>query len=393
MSAGDLAGGPSGAESWDEDVALRPLRAMALIGAALLFVIHAGNLVHDLTHPPLWWSIVTALILLAVLTAALTLGSPPRRAIALLWRIVPMSGVALLVAWSAVAPDDRVPWLYTLFPALVGFAAVSLPWRGAMVFTAAGALLPPLAATLTDATVSPVLTEHAALQLTNIAFVAIFEGVRHQLTTTARTASAAVAQSSRLAQVRAELDERERVEAIIHDDVLSALLAIADAPNAPTTRRQAERALEALTVDGAPSLPRGAAPVDLAPLLTAAARTLHPVAVVHVPDVPVLVPGEVAEAAIGAVREALRNTARHAGADADPRVTLEDGPTHGAARRVVVRVADEGRGFVVDAIDPRRLGISRTILGRPRAIPGCAARVESTPGCGTLVEVVWEPTP
>ncbi|MEV3987381.1 ATP-binding protein [Streptomyces sp. NPDC049837] len=80
--------------------------------------------------------------------------------------------------------------------------------------------------------------------------------------------------------------------------------------------------------------------------------------------------------------EALRNVARHAGVD-EARVTV--------ARRgegAVVTVEDRGRGFDVAAVPGHRQGLSRSVVGRMRAIGG-DAEVVSRPGEGTRVRLEW----
>jgi signal transduction histidine kinase len=47
-------------------------------------------------------------------------------------------------------------------------------------------------------------------------------------------------------------------------------------------------------------------------------------------------------------------------------------------------VSDEGEGFDTTAIDPRRLGIRDSIIGRMEAAGG-TARIWSSPGAGTTV--------
>ena len=94
--------------------------------------------------------------------------------------------------------------------------------------------------------------------------------------------------------------------------------------------------------------------------------------------------GVVYDAFIGAVREALANTARHAGATAvSVTATVTDSARPDA--RVVVR--DDGVGF-----DPRsvrsRFGIDRAITASMSLVSG-TAQIESAPGAGTAVTLRW----
>jgi signal transduction histidine kinase len=79
--------------------------------------------------------------------------------------------------------------------------------------------------------------------------------------------------------------------------------------------------------------------------------------------------------------EAIRNVSRHAGVD-DVTVQLSTTPLG----QVVVEVRDAGRGF-----DPARMpgfGVSESILARMGQVGG-QARIESSPGMGTTVRLLW----
>ena len=87
------------------------------------------------------------------------------------------------------------------------------------------------------------------------------------------------------------------------------------------------------------------------------------------------------DALVAAVREATLNAARHAGVD-DVSVYVEV-----EAEKVTAFVRDRGRGFVPDAVEPGRVGVRESIIGR-MARHGGRAEVHSNPGDGT--EVVLE---
>jgi signal transduction histidine kinase len=99
-------------------------------------------------------------------------------------------------------------------------------------------------------------------------------------------------------------------------------------------------------------------------------------------------PSDVAAEVIAAVRAALDNVRKHAGADARAWILLED-EQDGA--RVTVR--DDGVGFPPDrpaeAAGAGRLGIAQSMRGR---IAGCGGTttIDSRPGEGTEVEF-WVP--
>ncbi|MET0189847.1 MAG: ATP-binding protein, partial [Pseudonocardia sediminis] len=94
------------------------------------------------------------------------------------------------------------------------------------------------------------------------------------------------------------------------------------------------------------------------------------------------VPAGVADAVLGAAREALRNVDRHAGAD-EVALRLDDGP------RPRVTISDDGAGFDPASADGSA-GIAGSIVGRMASVGGTAT-VGSAPGGGTTVTLTWEP--
>jgi signal transduction histidine kinase len=84
------------------------------------------------------------------------------------------------------------------------------------------------------------------------------------------------------------------------------------------------------------------------------------------------------EALVGALRATFENVLRHSGGtSANVEIMYSD-------TEVSFMVSDEGEGFDTTAIDPRRLGIRDSIIGRMEAAGG-TARIWSSPGAGTTV--------
>jgi signal transduction histidine kinase/phage shock protein PspC (stress-responsive transcriptional regulator) len=181
---------------------------------------------------------------------------------------------------------------------------------------------------------------------------------------------------------RIRSEERAEVAAHLHDSVLQTLALIqrhADAPSqARTLARRQERELRSwLYGERDPS-----SPATLHAALDAAADAVE---ADHQVAVEVVVVGDCAldppvEALAHAVREAMVNAARHAGVDeVSVYVEVEDGA-------VTAFVRDRGRGFDPAAVEPGRLGIAQSIVGR-MARHGGRAEVQSAPGEGTEVVV------
>ncbi|WP_280480505.1 ATP-binding protein [Nocardia cyriacigeorgica] len=88
-----------------------------------------------------------------------------------------------------------------------------------------------------------------------------------------------------------------------------------------------------------------------------------------------------------ALAEAARNSLRHATVpDREVRRSVTVTVSAGGIR---TEMRDDGAGFDQNRVPVDRLGISVSILGRMRQLAGGAAFVESQPGEGTTVTLVW----
>ena len=95
-------------------------------------------------------------------------------------------------------------------------------------------------------------------------------------------------------------------------------------------------------------------------------------------------PSPVVHAITEAMGEAVRNSLRHAGPEANIAVLIEM-----RSRFVRVTVSDDGKGFDADAVPPERLGIAVSIGRRMALIDGGWGRLRSVIDRGTTVQVGW----
>jgi signal transduction histidine kinase len=187
---------------------------------------------------------------------------------------------------------------------------------------------------------------------------------------------------------RIRSEERSEIAAHLHDSVLQTLALIQRADGqgrARTLARRQERELRAWLFDERP--PDGAADTSLSSALE---RVVTDVEDRHDVQVDLVVVGDCpmdgrVDALVAAVREAAHNAARHAGVP-DVSVYVEVEP-----QRVTAFVRDRGKGFDPDAVEPGRVGVRESIVGR-MARHGGRAEVRSEPGEGTEV-VVEVPRP
>ena len=181
---------------------------------------------------------------------------------------------------------------------------------------------------------------------------------------------------------RIRSEERSEMAAHLHDSVLQTLALIqrADAPGrARALARRQERELRAWLFDERP--PDGAGVAST--LAAALERVVTDVEDRHDVEVDLVVVGDCGmeprlEALGAALREAAFTAARHAGV-ADVSVYVEIEPEW-----VTAYVRDRGAGFALDTVEPGRVGVRESILGR-MSRHGGRAEVHTAPGEGTEV--------
>lgn len=179
--------------------------------------------------------------------------------------------------------------------------------------------------------------------------------------------------------------ERDRLGRSIHDGVLQTLALVQrqGSEQLAALAGEQEAALRGLLAGAAST--GGAAAEDLRGPLQALAA---PVVEVATPAHPVELPSGIAAEVVAAVRAALDNVRKHAGADARAWILLED-----EQDGVRVTVRDDGVGFPperpAEAAEAGRLGIAQSMRGRI-ADCGGTTTIDSRPGEGTEVEF-WVP--
>ncbi|NYI40096.1 sensor histidine kinase [Demequina lutea] len=198
------------------------------------------------------------------------------------------------------------------------------------------------------------------------------------------------AQAARTAESRTREREETRINAMVHDDIMSVLLTASRDRPPETLRDQARVALasiDALETHDATAR-EYTVKETVAALLEVVSRVAPSTAITHSEDDGIGVPAEVMTALSDALAEALRNSVRHAGLDGTdvPRRVGIDAHERGIS--VIMR--DEGKGFNTRAVASRRLGIRLSILERMGMVLGGSADVQSRPGEGTMVLLLWE---
>lgn len=305
-----------------------------------------------------------------------------------------------LAAWPLLVADpagvDGAPWLYYLANVATAAAAIALPLGAAVAYT----IIVPLwygvlRVTPVAGEVDPLLATLDALYAMILGFVVliIITMLRQASRSVDGAQEAALRRYDLAARQHANEVERVRIDALVHDSVLTTLLSAAAADTAEEqalAARMARDAIRRLDEAGA-SGPRTVESVGLTVLvrrLRAALTTFaapFTVRVVNAPGVELSV--EAIEAVYSATVQAMVNSLQHA--DEPGRATRRELRIRGIGTGgVVVEIADNGRGFAVHEVPNERLGLRVSIEER-MANAGGSARVSSWPGEGTTVTVAW----
>ncbi|WP_216893617.1 sensor histidine kinase [Nocardia alni] len=396
---------------WGRSGITRSLGLSLGLGGIIMGLVAIPEIVQQGRTAPPWWPPLAAVLTFGMfpVLAVLSVRSSPAviRAASGLAAVSFLAALAITpFAVRAHTVDGSSVWLYRMLP--LGMIAAALAWPlmmsvGYLVIGATGVALTNVYLVERTTGLAAASDFARAFGLSTLFLWCVVCALR---------AGARVERESMVAARRAAVSaasaardyERSRFAALIHDAVLSTLLeasrcAARDAapsePGEMVLRRQARatldqlddirgdvRAPEVLDVPSAVVFLRGTVH-EIDPGVRFATRTWPGFDDLRMP---VAIAGTLA-AALG---EAVRNSLRHASNSG-----ASDGPVH---RTVVCTVSaggvrlvctDDGVGFDVRRVPPDRLGISVSILGRMQQLPGGAGFVESQPGEGTTVTLVW----
>lgn len=193
--------------------------------------------------------------------------------------------------------------------------------------------------------------------------------------------------SAASARVRAAEAERARMNALVHDAVLTTLIIGANA-DSPAERQQAassaSEALSRLVSDVSDVAPTEMSVSSFFDSLAHAAKEVaRDLDVVIEQNQDIKVPGTVAAAFTQATIQALTNSVQHAGT-----VKLRQLRLSSTAARFKVVVLDDGRGFRESRIPKHRLGVRLSIRERIASVGGRVA-IQSQPGQGCTITMMW----
>ena len=298
--------------------------------------------------------------------------------------------VAVQASWPLLQPeltliDNAPPWIQGVTAVHATTAAIVWPRTLGWIYP----ILQGVLVALTAVQVREDALHVAMLDAVGaVVFCLILAGVSIAMVSAGDRQDAAAAHAREQAALEASRATREaeraRINAIVHDDVMSVLLAAGRASAPAELVAQAGHALASLDSLASGRLEeRAYDPHELVAVVRATVTRLSPESPVSfgIQD-SAPVPAPVVAAFAEATGEAVRNAVLHA--ESLPRVGIDVDPAE-----VTVVVADDGAGFAMSRVAPRRLGLQVSIVGRMRALEGGHAAVASAPGRGTTVTLVW----
>lgn len=193
-----------------------------------------------------------------------------------------------------------------------------------------------------------------------------------------------------LAALEAAEREREQVDDLIHDQVLTTLLLAAKAEDAEHRRlaiESANRAIERLqfVASGEDVSQDKLTSANFAASLEAAILRLAPkfrcnVSVADELSIPLAVGIAITDATL----QAVQNSIQHAGRNADHYARIK-----ADSKRIKVAIVDNGKGFHPSRVPSNRLGIRNSITRRMISVGGEKPAVISAPRKGTTITLIW----
>jgi signal transduction histidine kinase len=298
---------------------------------------------------------------------------------------------------DAASFDGVRPWLWYLLTVSTACAALAMPFVWAAVYTVVAPLAYAIVLSITagaGAIDTAVLDGLYAVIFASI-LLAILTMLRQAATQVDARQSGALERYEVAVRAHALEAERVQVDAIVHDSVLTTLLSAAHARTPEAMAIAASMAQDALGhLDTSAPLAKLGRSLDailvsrLRDRIVSAARSFSvPFSIVPRVAVDASIPVSVAEALYSATVQAMVNSAQHAGGMLVRRSLQVEATREGG---VLIVIADDGRGFDLALIPPERLGLEVSIRERV-ALAGGEASIESAPGNGTEVRLLWQP--
>lgn len=316
------------------------------------------------------------------------------------FRAIPILSMTLLVTWplhydvSIVLPESFKPWIWWLLGVSAIAAGTSYRfWLGIGYIVTVAAAWIVLRVSPSGGSGDLTLAVQDSLHLFVLASIgtAMAVALRWQAAKTDYANQDVIASGIKSAQSQALNIEQSRLDALVHDKVLTTLLIASKARTpeeidiASKSASEAIRSLEFAITPGTSFAT--VTQVSFFEALSGRVRELYPdfeISMQQANDSKL--DDRVYEALTEATLQAVDNATKHAALASKKKVYLN---SHGQGLKIVV--SDNGRGFRPSKISRDRLGIQLSIIGRLQSVGG-RAFIRSAPGEGTDVVLEWSPS-
>ncbi len=314
------------------------------------------------------------------------------------FRALTIATLVILLTWElqvqpgAQIPEGFQPWIWWAagIAAISSFGGFSVAWATIFSLLIPAAYFVVHVRELGGGAAPLIVAQDVALTvlfsgtISSLVLVLRYEASKVDLANGRATEAAIVAATSAAADA-----ERARVDALVHDSVLTTLLVAAKAQTAEEEKAAAELAAAAIQrlnlAQTEMQNPGGNISVaSLFSALEESVRRGFPSVQVDVQganDYPI--PEVVASALTGATLQAVSNSITHAGSSAQRIVMLR-----AAKSRIKIVVKDNGRGFRPSRVIKSRLGLKLSVIDRVEAVGG-RVFIDAKPGVGATIVIEW----
>lgn len=312
-------------------------------------------------------------------------------------RIHALYMVVMVLSWPFVlnsnVPQDGsfYPWIWWGIDTGWIAVALSFGWRFALVYYVSLIGLMQLIFSLPmggSHTGVTLITDSFYTFLTNASISVIALMIRDAATRSDQANSEAISAEVQQAEAEAKAKERLRLQGLIHDSVLTALISATQAKNIEEAKASAElagTALEKLSEVQREDMSQ--APVycsELFDSIILAAKRIDPkIKTKKKCGTSISVDAEAVSAITEATIQAIHNSHMHAGPKASRELSLKS-----SKAGIKAVILDNGKGFRVSQVNRSRMGIKVSIIGRMKAAGG-SAHVVSQSRQGTTVVLEW----
>jgi len=234
-----------------------------------------------------------------------------------------------------------------------------------------------------------IVTDSFYTLLTNACLSIIALMIRYSAQKSDAANSEAIQAEVLRAEAEGKAKEKLRIDGLIHDSVLTALISASQAKNHEDAKTSSDLAATALAKLSA--IQRGETSEsslycsELFDSIILAAQRIHPeIKIKKNCLVSMPIDSETASALTQATIQAVHNSVVHAGDKANRELSLK---SNNSGLKIVIK--DDGVGFRVAQVNRGRLGIKTSIIAAMESVAG-SAHVVSSPGQGTTVILEWE---